>query len=180
MVEPLLPPSRLVIATETFRTMPAVVISLAANRVWPVCESRRDTSHSAALEKERILSASAFAWSLVQLISGGPQYVDPPEPRGSAPVAHGVDLSGLALAVGVETDVFPESLAADAVAGGPEVRRAALVGDVGDHAADLSALDLPERVAAELEVVALLVDRIRAAAVDQDAVLDARPPGRRA
>ncbi len=85
MVEPLLPPSRLVIETETFRTMPAVVISLAANRVWPVCESRSDTSHSAALEKERILSASACAWSLVQLISGGPQYVDPPEPRGAHP-----------------------------------------------------------------------------------------------
>ena len=60
MVEPLLPPSRLVIETETFRTMPAVVISLAANRVWPVCESRSDTSHSGALENERILSASAL------------------------------------------------------------------------------------------------------------------------
>ena len=98
----------------------------------------------------------------------------PPEPGGATPVAHGVDLSGLALAVGVETDVFPEGLAADAVARGPEVGRAALVGDVGDHAPDLASLDLPERVAAELEVVPLLVDRVRAAAVDQDAVLHAR------
>ena len=38
---------------------------------------------------------------------------------------------------------------------------------------DLAGLDLPERLAAELEVVALLVDRPAAAALDQDAVLDA-------
>src|SRR5262249_56057157 len=103
VVEPLLPPSRLVIETDTLRTMPAVVISLAANRVWPVCVRRRDTSQSVAFENERILSASAFAWSLVQLISGSPQYVDAPEPRGSTPVAHGVDLSRLAFTVGATT-----------------------------------------------------------------------------
>jgi hypothetical protein len=89
-------------------------------------------------------------------------------------VAHRVDLGGLAFAVVAEPHVFPEGFSADAVTRRPEVRSAALVGHVGDHAPDLARLDLPERVAAELEVVALLVDRVRAHAVDQDAVVNAR------
>ena len=48
----------------------------------------------------------------------------------------------------------------------PEVGRDRVVGDVGHHARLLAVLDLPERVAAELAVVALLVDRVAAAAVD--------------
>ena len=38
----------------------------------------------------------------------------------------------------------------------------------------LAALDFPERIAAELEVVALLIDRITAAPIDQHAIVDAR------
>ena len=53
----------------------------------------------------------------------------------------------------------------------PEVGRDRVVGDVGHHARLLAVLDLPERVAAELAVVALLVDRVAAAAVDHHAVL---------
>ena len=53
----------------------------------------------------------------------------------------------------------------------PEVGGDGVVGDVAQHARLLAVLDLPERVAAELAVEALLVDRVAAAAVDEDAVL---------
>src|SRR6185503_11448696 len=52
----------------------------------------------------------------------------------------------------------------------PEIRGDRVVGDVAHHARDLAVLDLPEGIAAELAVVALLVDRIAAAAVDQDPI----------
>src|SRR5262245_8826330 len=95
--------------------------------------------------------ASFFASSAVQLIvSLRPQHVDLPEAGRRAAVAHRVDLLRLPLAVRVETDVLPGRLAAQTVAGLPEVRRAALIGHVGDHRPDLAALDLPEGIAPEL------------------------------
>src|SRR5207247_618185 len=50
---------------------------------------------------------------------------------------------------------------------------ARLVRHAREHRALLAVLDFPERVAAELEVVALLVDGEAAVAVDEDAVFDA-------
>ena len=61
---------------------------------------------------------------------------------------------------------------ADGVEVGPEVGGDGVVGEVGHHARLLAVLDLPERVAAELAVVALLIDAEAARAVDQHAVLD--------
>ena len=63
------------------------------------------------------------------------------------------------------------ALAADHVDARPELRRADLVGDVLQHADDLAAADLVEHLAAELRVVALLVDRERAVADDRDAAV---------
>src|SRR5262245_55405306 len=100
------------------------------------------------------------------------QDVDVAEQGRRAAVAHRVRLARLALAVVREAHVLPVTLVGDRGAGAPEIVRATLIGHVRQHAALLAVLDLPERVAAELEVVALLVDRVRAAAVDQDAVLD--------
>src|SRR5690606_36854100 len=60
----------------------------------------------------------------------------------------------------------------DGIEVGPEVGGDGVVGHVGDHAGDAAVLDLPEDVATELAVVALLVDRVAAAAVDHDAVTD--------
>ena len=62
-------------------------------------------------------------------------------------------------------------LAADHVQARPELRRLHLVGDVLEHADDLAAFDLVEDLAAELRVVALLVDRERAVADDRDAAI---------
>ena len=90
-------------------------------------------------------------------------------------MAHRVRLARLPLAVVPQTDVLPEPLVGDRRACAPEVRRARSGKRRREHhAALLAALDLPERVAAELEVVALLVDRVAAAAVDQHAVIDRR------
>src|SRR6516225_11513356 len=53
-----------------------------------------------------------------------------------------------------------------------EFRRAALLGHVLKHVAEAAVADFPENLAAELEVVALLIDRERAVALDVDAALD--------
>src|SRR2546430_10458198 len=98
-------------------------------------------------------------------------HVHLPEARGSTTVAHGIDLLRLALAVAGEALVLPKALVANAVERSPEVGRTRLVNDARNHSALLAALDLPKSVAAELEVVALVVDGPRAAAVDENAVV---------
>jgi hypothetical protein len=55
----------------------------------------------------------------------------------------------------------------------PEIGRAALVGDVAQHGAALAVLDLIEQLAAELEVIALLVDAPASLPANLDAVIDA-------
>src|SRR6185295_16894614 len=91
-----------------------------------------------------------------------------------AAVAHRVDLARLALAVGERATQRPRLRAADRVARVPELERVGLVGNVAQHARLLAALDLPEHLAAELEVEPLVVDRPRTAAGDHDAVIGAR------
>src|SRR5690242_16765872 len=111
-----------------------------------------------------------LVWSAWQLSSVGLDDVDLPEARGRTAVADGVDLSGLALAIVRRAVLLPISGAGDGVAGLPEIRGARLVGNAPDHPLLLAALDAPEGVAAELEVVALLVDGVTAVAIDQNAV----------
>ncbi|KAG0938345.1 hypothetical protein G6F31_015467 [Rhizopus arrhizus] len=97
--------------------------------------------------------------------------VDAVEARGRRTVRDRRDLARLALAVEERTAQAVVALVGHGGAGIPEFRRADLVGHVFQHAGDLAVLDLVEQLAAELRVVALLVDRIRTAAVDPDAVL---------
>ncbi|KAG1269824.1 hypothetical protein G6F65_013571 [Rhizopus arrhizus] len=97
--------------------------------------------------------------------------VDAVEAGGGRTVRNRRDLAGLALAIEERTTQAEIAFIADGGAGVPELRRADLVSRVLDHAGDLSVLDLVVQLAAELRVVALLVDRIRTAAVDPDAVL---------
>src|ERR1022692_918677 len=99
--------------------------------------------------------------------------VDAAEARGGAAVADGVDLRGLALGVAGGAVLPPVGGSGGAVAGLPEIGRARLVAHARDHAALPAALDFPEGVAAKLNVVALLIDGVAAAAVDQHAVIDA-------
>src|SRR5450432_1047372 len=131
------------------------------------------TWHSGKVENPTTFRASFSASSRVSMALVREQHVDLPEPRGGAAVADGVDLGRLALGISREAELPPVGRAGGAVAGLPEVGRTALVGDARNHAALLAALDFPKSVAAELEVVALLVDGIIAGAIDQDAVVDA-------
>ena len=90
---------------------------------------------------------------------------------GTQPWLTEFDLRRLALAV-VEGAAHPvRRLAADHVHRVPEHRRVALVGDVLQHADDLAVAHLVERLAGELEVVALMIDRPRPAVLDDDAAL---------
>src|SRR3954449_13105256 len=97
--------------------------------------------------------------------------VDVAEAARHAAVAHRVDLAGLALSVEEAGAHLVALAAADHVHGVPEVGRAHLVGNVLQLAHDLAALDLIEELAAELRVVALLVDGEAAVAHDGDATI---------
>src|SRR6266545_7913053 len=105
------------------------------------------------------------------------------DPDVRRPVRDAVGLRRLTLRVAARAEHLPRLLTPNRVEVGPEVGGDRVVGDVGHHPRLLAVLDLPEAVAAELAVVALLVDRVAAAAVDEDAVpgvrdhlLDVRRP----
>ena len=83
-----------------------------------------------------------------------------------------IRLSRLALAVVGRTRDLIRCLAAEAVERAPKVSCSRLIGDVPEHPDNFAALDLPEGLAAKLKVISLLVDRIAAAAIDQDASVD--------
>src|SRR5580704_4018421 len=86
-------------------------------------------------------------------------------------MAHGIDLLRLAFAIEETTELLPVRRPGDAAARAPEVAGFRLVSHAGKHARLLAALDLPKSVAAELEVVALLIDGKTAIALNQNAVV---------
>src|SRR6516225_4586874 len=73
-------------------------------------------------------------------------------------------LGRLALGVAAKAELLPVFPAGNRVEVAPEVGRDRVVGHVRDRADFLAVLDLPERAAAELSVVALLIDRVAARA----------------
>src|SRR3954467_4514996 len=85
-----------------------------------------------------------------------------------------VRLYWLSFRVTREAVVLPRFLWTDGVEVRPEVGGDRVVGEVGHHARLLPVLDLPERVAAELAVVPLLIDAEAALAFNEDAVLHVR------
>src|ERR1017187_4935114 len=88
----------------------------------------------------------------------GDDDIDLAEAGGTTAVADAVDLGGLALAVVGCAVLLVVGGSGDGVAGLPEIRGAGLIGNARDHAGLPALLDFPEGVAAELEVVALLID----------------------
>src|SRR5882724_430106 len=78
-----------------------------------------------------------------------------------------IDLCRLAFRIARRSTLPPVRRSRHAVARLPEIGRPRLIRNPRNHPAFLAALNLPERVAAELKVVALLVDRITSAPVDQ-------------
>src|ERR1700723_2170476 len=88
-------------------------------------------------------------------------------------MAYGIDLLRFAFAIEETAELLPIRRSCDAIARAPEVAGFRLVSHAGNHPCLLAALDLPERITAELEVVALLVNGETAIAVDQNAVVHA-------
>src|SRR3954454_25227318 len=66
---------------------------------------------------------------------------------------------------------LPGGLRADRVQAAPELGRDPRVGGIAQHPRAAAVLDLPRNLGAELEVEAALVDRPRAVAVQEDAVV---------
>src|SRR6185437_11728536 len=97
--------------------------------------------------------------------------VDFAEERGRTAVAYGIDLHRFALAVIEGAVLLVIGRAGDGFAGIPEVRGLCLIRDAAQHPSLLPAFDFPERIAAKLKVVALLVDGETAIAIDQNAVI---------
>src|SRR3954469_10781985 len=83
-----------------------------------------------------------------------------------------VRLYWLSFRVTREALLLPRFLWPDGVRVRPEGGGDGVVGEVGHHARLLPVLDFPERVAAELSVVALLIDAEAALPFDEDAVFD--------
>src|SRR4026208_2329540 len=89
-------------------------------------------------------------------------------------MANSVDLRRLSLTIEEASTELIRLSSADHVHRVPEIRRAHLVCTVLQHAVELAALDLVEHLAAELRVVALLVDRERAVTDDHDSLVGRR------
>jgi hypothetical protein len=89
-------------------------------------------------------------------------------------VRNGVRLAGLAFAVVESAGQSDKSTDRRAVARAPEIGRARLISDIFEHSGDFAVFDFPESLPAELEIVALLVNRITAAPVNHNSFFDAR------
>src|SRR3954468_18222119 len=131
-----------------------------------------ETEQSGNFEYERIFSLSFCACSRVSIgVLVRLNYVDLAETRRRASVTHCVDLWRLAFPIAARSVDLPITAIRNQIAGLPKVGGAGLIGHLGQHSRFLAALDFPECVAAELEIVALLIDGVAAASFNQDAVV---------
>ncbi len=80
---------------------------------------------------------------------------------------NGINLNRLSFGITKRSAKIISLCATDYIEGVPEFRRAADVGDIAQHLKLSSVADFPEYLPAKLNVVALLVDRIRASPFDQ-------------
>src|ERR1051326_2516354 len=105
-------------------------------------------------------------------LGGSIEDVDLPEAGHRTAVADSVGLSRLAFAVISCPVQFVGSLSAQSVAGIPEIGRARLIRNIPKHLAELPILNLPKSLAAELEIVSLLIERPSSVSVDKNAIVD--------
>ena len=87
---------------------------------------------------------------------------------------HPTGLAGLAFATGNETITLTMRPVGYPVATVPEFRRDAVVDHVAQHVGPPAVLDQPERIPAELKIVAPLIDAVGAVAFDVDPALHLR------
>src|SRR5262249_8439662 len=112
--------------------------------------------------------------TLLRLLSRRIQHIDLPKARHWTPMTHGISLCRFAFAVIGGAINLVCALATQTVAGVPEIGRAGLISPVTEHVSDLAVFDFPKCLAAELKVVALLIDGPTAIAVNQNAILNTR------
>src|SRR5438034_2273930 len=86
-------------------------------------------------------------------------------------MAYGIGLGRFAFAVVRRAVNFVGCLATQTVARVPEIGRARLIRDIAQHGADFAFVDFPKRLAAELKIVTLLIDRPTAVTINQNALL---------
>src|SRR4029078_5660551 len=152
---------------------PAVVTLLRAKRTLARSPPVRITCVASALLNDSARSVSALSCSRVQIIASPCRIedVDLGEAGDRAAVADRVALHRLSLAVAERAAELIRGAAAQHVERLPELRRVRLVGDVAQLRRDLPVLHLPEGLPAELEVVALVIDRVAAVPLDVDPVV---------
>src|ERR1051326_3268303 len=85
-------------------------------------------------------------------------------------MTYGIGLRGLTFAIIGRAVKLIRSTATQAVAGMPKISCPRLICDVAQHLSDLAVFYFPKRLAAKLKIIALLVDRPTAVAVDQNAL----------
>src|SRR5437899_1841401 len=103
----------------------------------------------------------------------GVEHVDLAESGYRAAMADRIGLGRLAFAIVGRTVDFVGGLSAQAIAGVPKIGGAGLVSDVAQHCAHFSFFDLVKGLAAELEIVSLLIDGPTAVAINQNSVVHA-------
>src|SRR6266566_9888797 len=116
-------------------------------------------------------SISLSSMASLTLFRRGVEDVDFTEPCNRTPMAYGIGLGRFALAVVRRAVNFVGCLATQTVARVPEIGRARLIRDIAQHGADFAFLDFPKRLAAELKIVTLLIDRPTAVTINQNALL---------
>src|SRR6476620_3633785 len=147
------------------------------------------TCVSSALLKDSARSGDAFDCSRVQIMSVAfvwaterepctlaglstrIQDVHLRKPRDRTTMADRVALYRLTLAVAERATQQVGRGAAEHVGRFPELRGFRLIGEIAQLRCNLPVLDLPEGLAAELEVVALVVDAVARITLDEDAIV---------
>src|ERR1700690_2305969 len=147
-------------------------MALLAKRVSALDPAAMMASASAT-PSARAASAtwSKMAWHRAGSIGIGTPDLDAAEARGTSAVAGAHDLLRLALAAVGRTPEHPVPGSGDGRAGVPELRRDAAVAGILQHADALAVADLPADLAAELEVITLVVDGPASVGLHVDGVL---------
>src|SRR5215470_8409286 len=120
----------------------------------------------------KISCTAAVTISLIPFVCRPDLHILEPRRRSAVPGAHG--LHGLAFAAVGRAPQRPLVARADRFHGVPEFGGDPGIRRILEHPSQLAALDVPADFAAELEVIALIVNRPGAVGLHVDAVVNAR------
>src|SRR5579862_609046 len=153
----------------TFWWMALLAKRVSALEPAPMVASASATPRARAA----VTTRSKMAWQRAASIGIRASDLDAAETRGAGPVARAHHLLRLPLAAVGRTPQCPMLGTGDGCARIPEFRGDPAVAGILEHADALAAADLPADLAAELEVVALVVDRPAAVSFHVDPMVGA-------